>query len=198
MTRSGLLRALSRKADPWIHRLRLAWERLTERERRLVHLLATLLAGLALWTAVTALFWDPYLAKREEIEGLKSEMLKVLGLSQEIQSTRALINAQTRKLGQEERGFSLIAYLEEEADHAHIRSQVSRMTPRNLPSEGAYRIGMVSMKIDSVDLPHAVFFLARLERSPHFIRITRLSMKRRFNDHSKLDLQIDVEAVQPT
>jgi general secretion pathway protein M len=71
------------------------------------------------------------------------------------------------------------------------------MTPRNLPSEGAYRIGMVSMRIDSVDLPRAVFFLARLERSPHFIRITRLSMKRRFNDHSKLDLQIDVEAVQP-
>ena len=197
MTRFRLKEALARSGAPYLHRFRLAWERLTERERRLVHLLVTLLAGLALWTGVDSLFWDPYMAKRDEIEALKAEMLKVEGLSQEIQSTRALINAQTQRLGREERGFSLIAYLEEEADHAHIREKVTRMTPRNLPSEGAYRIGMVSMRIDSVDLPRAVFFLARLERSPHFIRITRLSMKRRFNDHSKLDLQIDVEAVQP-
>lgn len=197
MTRFRLKEALARSGAPYLHRFRIAWERLTERERRLVHLLVTLLAGLALWTGVDSLFWDPYMAKRDEIEALKAEMLKVEGLSQEIQSTRALINAQTQRLGREERGFSLIAYLEEEADHAHIREKVTRMTPRNLPSEGAYRIGMVSMRIDSVDLPRAVFFLARLERSPHFIRITRLSMKRRFNDHSKLDLQIDVEAVQP-
>ena len=197
MTRFRLKEALARSGAPSLHRFRIAWERLTERERRLVHLLVPLLAGLALWTGVDSLFWDPYMAKRDEIEALKAEMLKVEGLSQEIQSTRALINAQTQRLGREERGFSLIAYLEEEADHAHIREKVTRMTPRNLPSEGAYRIGMVSMRIDSVDLPRAVFFLARLERSPHFIRITRLSMKRRFNDHSKLDLQIDVEAVQP-
>ncbi len=197
MIRFRLKEALARSGAPYLHRFRIAWERLTERERRLVHLLVTLLAGLALWTGVDSLFWDPYMAKRDEIEALKAEMLKVEGLSQEIQSTRALINAQTQRLGREERGFSLIAYLEEEADHAHIREKVTRMTPRNLPSEGAYRIGMVSMRIDSVDLPRAVFFLARLERSPHFIRITRLSMKRRFNDHSKLDLQIDVEAVQP-
>ncbi len=197
MTRSRLLKKLLGDADPLIRRIRVQWERFSERERRLVRLLLSLVAGLALWTAVTSLFWDPYMAKKDEIEALKAEMLKVLALSQEIGSTRELILAQSRRLGQEERGFSLIAYLEEEADRAHIRPLVTRMTPRNLPPEGAYRIGMVSMKIDSVDLPHAVFFLARLERSPHFIRITRLSMKRRFNDHSKLDLEIDVEAVQP-
>ncbi len=185
------------RLDPAHRRLRLLWERLTERERHLVQILFSLLGALALWTAVDSLFWTPYLAKRDEIDTLRQEMLKVQGLAQEIQSTRSLIAAQSRRLGQEERGFSLIAYLEEEADHAHIRSQVTRMTPRNLPPEGPYRIGMVSMHLDSVDLPHAVYFLARLERSPHFIRITRLTMKRRFNDHSKLDLQIDVEAIQP-
>ncbi len=195
MTR--LSQAILTGADPWLRRVRIQWERLSERERRLVRILLSLLFGLGLWTAVTSLFWDPYMAKRDEIESLKAEMLKVEALSQEIESTREMIDAQSRRLGREERGFSLIAYLEEEADHAHIRPLVTRMTPRNLPPEGAYRISMVSMKIDSVDLPHAVFFLARLERSPHFIRITRLSMKRRFNDHSKLDLEIDVEAVQP-
>ena len=198
MTSSKLVQKILLPFDPAIRRARVIWERLSDRERGLVQILFSLLAGILLWSSVTSLFWDPYMAKREEIGTLREEMLKVEGLSQEIGSTRTLIAAQARRLGQEERGFSLIAYLEEEAGQAHIRSLVTRMTPRNLPPEGNYRFSMVSMHLDSVDLPHAVFFLARLERSPHFIRITRLSIKRRFNDHSKLDLQIDVEAIQPS
>ncbi len=202
MTRGSLLRILPRKvvtvSEPLLRRARLTFERLTPREQKLVRLLASLLAGLVLWQSVTTLFWDPYQAREAELADLHSEMLQVASLAREIAASRALIQAQSQRLAREERGFSLIATLEEEADHAHIKSKITRMTPRTLPPEGAYRIAMVSLEIDSVDLPHALFFLARLERSPHFIRVTRLSMKRRFNDHSKIDVSLDVEAVQPS
>ena len=173
-------------------------ERLTKREQRLLQTFFSLLFAVGVWSAISGLFWEPYLQKKEELEALTTDMLKVQTLAEEIRKTRSLISAQSLRLGQEERGFSLISYLEEEADRAHIKSLITQMTPRTLPREGSYQIRMVSLRIDSIDLPHAIFFLARLERSPHFIRITRLSMKRRFNNHSKLDVQIDVEAVQPS
>ena len=186
------------QSDTLLRPLRVAYERLTPREKRLVRILASLVAGIVLWQGVTWLFWDPYQARKAELSDLRDETLKVASLAREIESTRGLIQTQAQRLAREERGFSLIATLEEEADRAHIKSRITRMTPRTLPPEGAYRIAMVSLEIDSVDLPHALFFLARIQRSPHFIRVTRLSMKRRFNDHSKIDLSLDVEAVQPS
>ena len=186
------------QSDTLLRPLRVAYERLTPREKRLVRILASLVAGIVLWQGVTWLFWDPYQARKAELADLRDETLKVASLAREIESSRALIQTQAQRLAREERGFSLIATLEEEADRAHIKSRITRMTPRSLQPEGAYRIAMVSLEIDSVDLPHALFFLARIQRSPHFIRVTRLSMKRRFNDHSKIDLSLDVEAVQPS
>lgn len=190
--------ALLRISAPYTARGQRFWEGLSKREQGLIRALASLIALLALWSAVSTLFWSPYLAKKEALESLKSDMLQVQSLTEEIGRTRALLASQTRRLSREERGFSLIAYLEDEAGHAHIRSLITQMTPRTLAPEGPYKIRMVSIRIDSVDLPHAVFFLARLERSPHFIRITRISMKRRFNNHGQLDVQLDVEAIQPS
>ena len=202
MIRGEILREASDRLrgrlDTFSRPVRAAYERLTTREKRLVRLLLSLLGGVVLWQGVTMLFWDPYQAREAELADLRSETLRVATLAREIESSRALIQSQAQRLAREERGFSLIATLEEEADRAHIKSRITRMTPRTLPPEGAYRIAMVTMEINSVDLPHALFFLARIQRSPHFIRVTRLSMKRRFNDHSKIDLSLDVEAVQPS
>ncbi len=194
----GVTDRLRGRFDTFSRPVRAAYERLTTREKRLVRLLLSLLGGIVLWQGVTMLFWDPYQAREAELADLRSETLRVATLAREIESSRALIQSQAQRLAREERGFSLIATLEEEADRAHIKSRITRMTPRTLPPEGAYRIAMVTMEINSVDLPHALFFLARIQRSPHFIRVTRLSMKRRFNDHSKIDLSLDVEAVQPS
>lgn len=198
MTEGGVRMQFGKIFDPILDRYRKFHERLSKREQRLLQALFSLVLAVGLWSAVSGLFWDPYIQKKDELEGLKTDMLDVQTLSDEIRKTRSLISAQSQRLGREERGFSLISYLEEEADHARIKPLITQMTPRTLTPEGPYQIRMVSMRIDGVDLPHAVFFLARLERSPHFIRITRLSMKRRFNNHAKLDVQLDVEAVQPS
>ena len=202
MIRGEIFRESNQKVQAHVDRLlrplRVAHERLTPREKKLVRLLLSLVGGIVLWQGVTLVFWDPYQAREAELADLRSETLKVATLAREIESSRALIQAQAQRLAREERGFSLISTLEEEADKAHIKSRITRMTPRTLPPEGSYRIAMVSLEIDSVDLPHALVFLARIQRSPHFIRVTRLSMKRRFNDHSKIDLSLDVEAVQPS
>ncbi len=196
MTESGGGGRLKQVLGPLTDRYHRYYERLTTRDQRLLQTFFSLLVLVATWSAVSGMFWDPYLQKKDELAALKSDMLEVQTLSDEIRKTRSLISAQSLRLGREERGFSLISYLEEEADHARIKSLITQMTPRTLTPEGPYQIRMVSMRIESVDLPHTLFFLARLERSPHFIRITRLSVKRRFNNHAKLDVQINVEAVQ--
>lgn len=194
----GRLRLPETLVSPLFLRYRRFLDRLTRREQRLLRILLSLLFVIGLWYGFSGIFWEPYLQAREELESLKGDMLQVQTLSSEIEKTRALLSSQSRRLGLEERGFSLISYLEEEADRARIKPLITQMTPRTLPPEGSTMIRMVSMRIESIDLPHAVFFLARLERSPHFIQITRLSMKRRFNNHGKLDIQLDVEAVTPS
>ena len=49
--------------DRLLRPLRVAHERLTPREKRLVKLLLSLVGGIVLWQGVTLVFWDPYQAR---------------------------------------------------------------------------------------------------------------------------------------
>lgn len=189
----------ARLTTAWKDVLRLAsdrWSRLSDRERKLVSILVTILALYAGQKTVDLLFVSPYERYHAEEESLKSDILLAQALSQEIRKSQDEIRSRSLRLAQDRSGFSLISYLEQEAAQSRIRSSITQMTPRTLPSEGGYHSVLVSLRIENVDLPHVLFFLARIERSPHLLRITRLTMERRFDHHRLLDVHLDVQSIQ--
>jgi general secretion pathway protein M len=178
--------------------LRERWEKMTPRERTLSSTLL-LLAGLYLVSSLlTTLFWNPYEEALSEEAALKKDVKKAQQMSDNLRQIQASINERSHLLSSDNAGFSLISYLEQEARHSQISKSVSQMTPRNLPSEGGYPSVMVTLHLEKVDLAHVLIFIARIQRAPHLLRITHISLDRRFDQHDLLDVQLDVQSIQPS
>jgi general secretion pathway protein M len=178
--------------------LRERWEKMTTREKRLTFIFL-LLAGLYLVsTLLTTLFLDPYEAALSEEATLKEQVKKSNQMAAHLRQIQSSINERSHLLSSDNAGFSLISYLEQEARHSQISTSVSQMTPRNLPSEGGYPSVMVSLHLERVDLAHVLIFIARIQRAPHLLRITHISLERRFDQHDLLDVRLDVQSIQPS
>ena len=178
--------------------IRERWEKLTSRERSLLGILLTLLALYLISTLLTSLFLDPYEEAISDEVTLKEEVQKASQISSHLRQIQSSINERSHLLSSDNAGFSLISYLEQEARHSQISTSVSQMTPRNLPSEGGYPSVMVSLHLEKVDLAHVLIFIARIQRAPHLLRITHISLERRFDQHDLLDVRIDVQSIQPS
>lgn len=188
-----------RVPDSWtrsFHPLKERWDALSLREKRLIEILGAILSVYLLWLWLQVALIDPYHQFLAEEQSLRSDILTAQSLVQEIHQSQEEIRKRSQRLARDQAGFSLISYLEQEADRTHIRSSITQMTPRSLPPEGSYHSTLVSLRIEKVDLPHILVFLARLERSRHLIRITRLTIERRFDQHRLLDVHLDVQSIQ--
>jgi len=174
------------------------WEKLTPRERVLSSILLLLGAIYLVSLLITTLFLDPYEEAVSEDASLKEEIKKATRMSTHLRQIQASINKRSHLLSSDNSGFSLISYLEQEARHSQISKSVSQMTPRNLPSEGGYPSVMVSLHLEKVDLAHVLIFIARIQRAPHLLRITHISLERRFDQHDLLDVRLDVQSIQPS
>ncbi len=188
-----------RLPDSWLQSfqpLKDRWESLSLREKKLIGILAAILSVYLFWFGIETVLMDPYRQFRSEEQSLSSDILTAQSLVQEIRQSQEEIRKRSLRLAQDQSGFSLISYLEQEANRTHIRSSITQMTPRALPPEENYHSILVSIRIEKVDLPHILVFLARLERSRHLIRITHLSIERRFDQHRLLDVHLDVQSIQ--
>ena len=188
-----------RVPDSWtrsFHPLKERWDALSLREKRLIEILGAILSVYLLWLWLQVALIDPYHQFLAEEQSLRSDILTAQSLVQEIHQSQEEIRKRSQRLARDQAGFSLISYLEQEADRTHIRSSITQMTPRSLPPEGSYHSTLVSLRIEKVDLPHILVFLARLERSRHLIRIIRLTIERRFDQHRLLDVHLDVQSIQ--
>ncbi|MHB1285504.1 MAG: type II secretion system protein GspM [Leptospirales bacterium] len=189
----------NRLPDSWtrsFNTLKDRWETLSLRERRLIGTLGAILSLYLFWAGIETVLLDPYHQFLSEEQSLKSDILTAQSLVQEIRQSQEEIQKRSLRLTRDRSGFSLISYLEQEADQTHIRSSITQMTPRSLPPEENYHSTLVSIRIEKVDLPHILVFLARLQRSPHLIRISHLTIERRFDQHRLLDVRLDVQSIQ--
>ncbi len=174
------------------------WEKLTLREKRLTVILAVLAGLYLVTTLVESFILDPYEEASARKKALEKELVQASRMATSIRGIQKTIQERSSLLGSDNAGFSLISFLEQEARHSRISTSVSQMTPRNLPAEGGYPSVMVSLHLEKVDLAHVLIFIARIQRAPHLLRITHISIERRFDQHDLLDVRLDVQSIQPS
>lgn len=191
---SPILGSIKKLSLPLLER----WEKLSLRERRLSGILLLLGGIYLISTLLTSELLDPYEEAVSDEKTLKEELSKANQLSKHLHQIQSSIKERAHLLSSDNSGFSLISYLEQEARHSQISTSVSQMTPRNLPSEGGYPSEMVSLHLEKVDLAHVLIFIARIQRAPHLLRITHISIERRFDQHDLLDVRLDVQSIQPS
>jgi hypothetical protein len=172
--------------------LRGEWERLAPRERRWVTALVLAVLGMAVLLVVYLVF--------SNIGDLQEGNAQIRGALGDIAKHRdEYMEAKSRSATQEARIGSeppqLMADLEAAAREENIQIAESSERP-NTPAGRRYLQHDVDLKIREVDLQSLAKFLRRVETGQRLIMFTRLSLKRRYSEAEKLDVEATATAFE--
>ena len=172
--------------------LRGEWERLAPRERRWVTALVVAVLGMAVLLIVYLVF-----SNIGDLQDGNAQIREALG---EIAKHRdEYLEAKSRSASQEARIGTeppqLIADLEAAAREENVQIAESNERPTT-PAGRRYLQHDVDIKIREADLQSLAKFLRRVETGQRLIMFTRLSLKRRYSETEKLDVEATATAFE--
>jgi hypothetical protein len=168
------------------------WERLAPRERRLVNVLAV-----AVVTTTILLTTGIVFTKLSDLEEGNADIREALTAISKHRDE--YLEAKSKSMIQEARIGTeppqLTADLEAAAREENVQIAETSERP-NTPAGRRYVEHDVDLKIREVDLLTLTKFLRRIETGPRLIFFTRLSIKRRYSETDKLDVEATATAFE--
>ena len=168
------------------------WERLAPRQRRLVTAALATAACLIVVFGAWVVFSD--ISDLEEDNAAIREALKSIATNRDL-----YLDAKSRSAAQEARiggdPPQLTGDIEAAAHEEQIEIAESSERPTT-PAGRRYVEHDVDIKIREVNLQSLSKFLRRLETGPRLIVFTHLSLKRRFSDQEKLEVEATATAFE--
>ena len=162
-------------------------DRLDERERIIVLAGIVILAGILIWLVLL----NPYLGAMQNldrrIDGQRHNLERVATLGQEIDQLRqqlAGIESQRRS------GRPLFSQVENLTKQMGVRDQLLSMRPQPDSVQGGFRQQTVEIRLERVTLSQLVGFLHAAEHRSHGIQVRSLRVRPRFDDRSRLDVNL--------
>ncbi len=164
---------------------------LAPRERRLVAIAGAATALVIVALVVSGLHsMRDSLAKKvaaEERELAEVASLRNTYLSLKEDADLLYVNPSSRPAD-----FSLFAFLDGVGALAFKRERIAAMSPSSRTLEGGVTEESVEMKLSGVSLQKLTEFLWRLKRGPVPVRVSRMSVRKRFNEPTSLDVTLVV------
>ncbi len=172
--------------------LRAEWERMAPRERKWVGALSAAVvavsAALGIYLVVESLG-----NLGEHNADVREALAAIAKHRDEYLEAKARSVAQEVRIGTEPP--QLQADLETAAREVTIQIPESNERPAT-PAGRRYVEHSVDVKLRQVDLGSLADFLRKLETGPRLITVTRLSLKRRFSEPEKLDVELTATAFE--
>jgi type II secretory pathway component PulM len=171
----------------WKERL----NQLSPREKKL------LLAGAACLLAVLGWLWffqrgRPGRSVGSRLDQAIAQEKQTASLLATYQQENSQLRAVEDRLRQTPADFDLYKHLDQLVDQAGIRMGVIKMDPVEGAGTEYYSEDYVDMNLQKVEFQPLIRFLQSVEDSPGGVRITNLSLKKRFDNSNTLDATIRV------
>jgi type II secretory pathway component PulM len=166
------------------------WGRMAPRERKLVAGLGTLVLLFATFVGVY-LVVDTLGQLAEETEDMREALAAMAKHGDAYRDAKSRASAQEVRIGQEPP--QLAADLEAASKEAG--AQIAEQTERPSAPAGKHHLEhSVDVRLRQVDLQSLAKFLRRLETGPRLLLVNRLSLRRRFSEQDKLDVEMTLVA----
>lgn len=168
------------------------WERMAPRERRWV-------AALVIAVLVVSILLGTYFvfSSISDLEQGNADIREALAAIAKHRGE--YLDAKSRSAAQEARIGNdppqLTADLEAAAREEEVKIEESTERP-TIPAGRRYLEHNVDLKIREVDLQSLTKFLRRIETGPRLILFTQLSLKRRYSEADKLDVELTATAFE--
>jgi hypothetical protein len=168
------------------------WERLAPRQRRLLGVLFAATAIMAT-LVVTYLAFDSVATLEEHNADMRDALAAIAKHRDEYLEAKQRSATQEARIGVDPP--QLIADIEAAAREENIQVAESSERPTS-PAGRRYSEHDVDIKLREVELQSLTKFLRRLETGPRLIFFTRLSIKRRYSEAEKLDVEATATAFE--
>ncbi|MBW6508635.1 MAG: type II secretion system protein M [Desulfuromonadales bacterium] len=161
--------------------------RLDERERIIVLAGMVILAVILIWLVLLNPYMNAMQSLDRRIDGQRRNLERVAILGQEIDQLRqqlAGIESQQRS------GRPLFSQVENLTKQIGVREQLLSMRPQPDVVQGGFRQQTVEIRLERVTLSQLVGFLHAAEHRSHGIQVRSLRVRPRFDDRSRLDVNL--------
>lgn len=162
-------------------------DRLEPRERIFVFSGVLILTGIFVWLVLI----NPYLTKMQnldrQIEGQRRNLERVEALRQEIEQLRQQLAGVESTAGS---GRPLFSQVENLTKQMGVRDQLLSMRPQPESVQGGFRQQLVEIRLERVTLSQLVGFLHAAEYRSNGIQVRSLRVRPRFDDRSRLDVNL--------
>lgn len=101
-------------------------------------------------------------------------------------------NSLVDQLGSRNAGFSLFAFLEQNATKTDVKKNIAYMKPSELADDGPFKEVYVEMKLQAITLKQLVDFLQLVESPENIVALKRLSIQENKKETDTLDVILQV------
>lgn len=178
-------------------RLAALLERLAPRERLLLGGAAVATAAIVLWLAASALA-DRREALAGQIAGARRDLVAMAAVRDALLQLRAEHDAVERRLATLGDDFSLFAHVQGLTRETLSRERVASMNPSSRALPDGMEEESVEMRLSGVSLRELVAFLYAVEKGEAPLLVSRLRMKKRFDEPHAFDVTLVVARLRRT
>lgn len=168
------------------------WRQMSKRERTLV-LTGGIVVGLSL---LFVLIVDPLLdtldrLERQEIRKQK-ELAELTALGQTYLAKRDRLTLAESRMPGTDSHFSLLTFMEEAANTAHVRERITSMQPQVQALTQGYQETAVDLRLDGIQLPDLLALLVAIDQAPYDLQVRHLQIRPKFDNPVNLDATVRV------
>ncbi len=143
----------------------------------------------------------PLKEKREQLERSIAAKSRTLGemaaLKAEYTALRAKAERAKVRMADRQSGFTLFSFLDALAEQAGVKDNITYMKPSRVDDKDSpYRVSMVEMKLQNINLKQLLPYLYKVETSKNIVFIRRISITKVGKDEHLIDAVLQVQTFE--
>lgn len=169
---------------------------LTGREKKMVLLAAAALAVFVMAQFVVYPLFDQRLRLQKRLAGKEKALAEMQLLKQQLHRFNQQSGSMAERLEQREAGFSLFAFLEENAAESAVKENIAYMKPSESQEGGALAQNRVEMKLQGVSLEQLLRFVEKSESPENLVGVAKLTIQENTKEEGSLDATLVMVSVE--
>lgn len=129
---------------------------------------------------------------RQGIAERENALVEMKELQTRYRELHSQANSLVDQLGSRNAGFSLFAFLEQNATKTDVKKNIAYMKPSELADDGPFKEVYVEMKLQAITLKQLVDFLQLVESPENIVALKRLSIQENKKETDTLDVILQV------
>lgn len=169
---------------------------LSGRERKMVILGGAALAVFVLVQFVVYPLVDQRARLQKRLAGKEKALAEMQVLKQQFQRLNRQSGSMSDLLDHREQGFSLFAFLEENADESTVKEHIAYMKPSESPEGSTLSQSRVEMKLQGVSLEQLLRFVEKSESPQNLVGVAKMTIQENTKEEGTLDATLVMVSVE--